>query len=91
MTALTNLVLYQHSLKAANQGSCVRVNTRTGEMITKYCKPWWIELDTGMLSQLCTHHYLLLALWDMAVFKVAEVENAASIVFVVATLDTTFL
>ena len=38
MTALTKVALYQHSLKAANQGSCVRVSTRTGEMITKSSK-----------------------------------------------------
>ena len=35
MTALTKVALYQHSLKAANQCTCVRVSTRTGEMITK--------------------------------------------------------
>ena len=35
MTALTKVALYQHSLNAANQGSYVRVSTRTGEMITK--------------------------------------------------------
>ena len=31
MTALTKVALYQHILKAAYQGSCVRVSTRTGE------------------------------------------------------------
>ena len=35
MTALTKVALYQHSLKAANQGSCVRVSTITGEMTTQ--------------------------------------------------------
>ena len=38
MTALTKVALYQHSLKAANQGSCVRVSTRTGEIVTKSSK-----------------------------------------------------
>ena len=38
MTALTEVALYQHSLKAANQGSCVRVSTRTGEITTKSSK-----------------------------------------------------
>ena len=31
MTALTKVVLYQHSLKAIYQGSCVRVSTRKGK------------------------------------------------------------
>ena len=30
MTALTKVALYQHSLKAIYQGSCVRVSTRKG-------------------------------------------------------------
>ena len=49
------VALYQHILKAAYQGSCVRVSTRTpGEMITKSSKLCWIELDTGMFSPLRT-------------------------------------
>ena len=31
MTALTKAALYQHSLKAIYQGSCVRVSTRKGK------------------------------------------------------------
>ena len=54
MTALTKVALYQHILKAAYQGSCVRVSTETGEMITKSSKLRWIELDTGMYSPLWT-------------------------------------
>ena len=54
MTALTKVALYQHIFKAAYQGSCVRVSTRTGEMITKSSKLGWIELDTEMYSPLWT-------------------------------------
>ena len=36
MTALTKVALYQHILKAAYQGTCVRVSTRTWEMITRH-------------------------------------------------------
>ena len=54
MTAQTKVALYQHSLKAANQGSCVRVSTRTGEIATKSSKLWWIELDPGMYSPVWT-------------------------------------
>ena len=32
-TALMKVALYQHNLKAANQGSYVRVSTRTGELL----------------------------------------------------------
>ena len=60
MSALTKVALYQHSLKAANQGSCVRV-----ECTVHYGPPYH------------KHPYLLLTLWYMAVFKVAEVDNAA--------------
>ena len=36
MTALTKVALiYKHNLEAANQGSCVRVSTRTEEVITR--------------------------------------------------------
>ena len=35
LTARTKVVLYQHILKTAYQGSCVRVSTRKGEKITK--------------------------------------------------------
>ena len=38
MTAHTKGALYQHILKAEYQGSCVRVSTRTGKMITKSSK-----------------------------------------------------
>ena len=38
MTALRKVTLYQHILKAAYHGSCVRVRTRTGEMISKSSK-----------------------------------------------------
>ena len=38
MTALIKVALYQHILKTAFQGCCVRVRTRTGEMITKSSK-----------------------------------------------------
>ena len=54
MTALTKVALYQHILKAAYQGSCVLASARTGEMIIKSSKLWWIELDTGMYSPLWT-------------------------------------
>ena len=54
MTALTKMALYRRSLKAAYQSSCVRVSTRTWEMITKFSKLRWIELDTGMYSPLWT-------------------------------------
>ena len=54
MIALSKVALYQHSLKASNQGSCVGVSTRTGEMIIKSSKLSWIELDTGMYSPLWT-------------------------------------
>ena len=46
---------YEHTLKAANQGLCVRFSTRTGEMITMSSKLWCIELDTGMYSPLWTY------------------------------------
>ena len=48
------MALYQHILKAAYQGSCVLASARTGEMITKSSKLWWIELDTGLYSSLWT-------------------------------------
>ena len=54
MTALTKMALYQHILKAAYQDSCVLASARTGEMITKSSKLWWIELDTWMYSPLWT-------------------------------------
>ena len=54
MAALTKVALFQHILKAVYQGSCVRVSTRAGEMITKSIKLGWIELDTGMYSPLWT-------------------------------------
>ena len=54
MTALTKVALYQHTLKAANQGSCVGVSTRTGEMITKSSKLFRLEPDAGIYSPLWT-------------------------------------
>ena len=38
MTAPTKMALNQHILKASYQGSCARVSTRKGEMITKSSK-----------------------------------------------------
>ena len=99
MTALTKVALYQHILKAAYQGSCARVSTRTGEMITKSSKLWWIEpLECTVYCGPPYHKHQnhLLILWDMAAFKVAEVKemqlsSVRPFLSVVVTLNTTFL
>ena len=52
MTVLTKVALYQHSLKAIYQGSCVRVSTRKGKWLPSPAN--CVELDTGMYSPLWT-------------------------------------
>ena len=68
MTAFTKVALYQHRLKAANQGSCVRVSTRTGEMIAKSSKLWCLDLDTGMYSPPWTTILLPLSSLDLVIY-----------------------
>ena len=64
MTALTKVALYQHILNVAYQSSCVWVSARTGKIIARSSKLWWIKLDTTLC--VCSgnfEHYMSVNWW----------------------------